>query len=453
MIAGVILSHIVAWRIAVVLLGCIPILLGAAIMKFRSLATFHRKHAEAYANATGLAVEAVDTIRTIAACYLKEDAVTTYHEALQAPYSETLRSVLRSNVWFATAYSASSLVYALAYWWRSKNVADGYYSQTRFSIVLPAMLFSAQKRGQLFSMAPDFSKSRISAARILDLFDLRTPDKSSSRQSRESTGDDIEKDASDLQDASFPCGAEVRIQDVYFSYPVRPDDSISCRLDLHIIPGQFCALVGPSGAGKSTIIAMIEKFYAPTSGAVSIGGRDISKLSGTEFRDSISLVQQDNILFEGSIRFNLSLGARPGQTVTNERLEEACRLADIHETIQSLPEGYDKCIGPNGGHLSEGQKRRLFIARALLRKTRLLLLDESTSALNAQSERSIQDTLDKLRAGITVIAIAHGLYTVERADQIFVIEEGQCTAQGTHQQLMRASETYRTNALHQMLDA
>lgn len=153
MIAGVILSHIVAWRIAVVLLGCIPILLGAGIMKFRPLATFHKKHAEAFANATGLAVEAVDTIRTIAAYFLEEDAVTTYHEALQAPCSETLRSVLRSNVWFATAYSASSLVYALAYCSGSKNVADGYYSQTRFFIVLPAMLFSAQKRGRILSMA------------------------------------------------------------------------------------------------------------------------------------------------------------------------------------------------------------------------------------------------------------------------------------------------------------
>ncbi|THW37049.1 ABC multidrug transporter SidT [Aureobasidium pullulans] len=448
MTAGVVLSHIVEWRIAIVLLGCIPILLGAGIMKFRSLATFHRKHAEAYANATGLAVEAVDTIRTIAAYSLEEDAVTTYHEALQAPYSETLRSVLRSDVWFATAYSASSLVYALAYWWGSKNVADGYYSQTRFFIVLPAMLFSAQKCGQLFSMAPDFSKSRISAARILDLLDLRTPNKPPSRQSLESTGDGLEKDTSDLQDASFPCGAEVRIQDVHFSYPVRPDDSILRGLDLHILPGQFCALVGPSGAGKSTIIAMIERFYASTSGVVSIDGRDISKLSGTDFRNPISLVQQDNILFEGSIHFNLSLGARPGQIVTDEQLEEACRLADIHETIQSLPEGYDTCIGPNGGHLSEGQKQRLSIARALLRKPRLLLLDESTSALDAQSEGSIQNTLDQLRGEITIIAIARRLHTVEQADKIFVIEEGRCTAKGTHQQLMRESETYRTNALH-----
>jgi len=315
------------------------------------------------------------------------------------------------------------------------------------------MLFSAQKCGQLFSMAPDFSKSRISAARILDLLDLRTPNKPPSRQSRESTGDDLEKDTHDLQDASFPCGAEVRIQDVHFSYPVRPDDSILRGLDLHIIPGKFCALVGPSGAGKSTIIAMIERFYAPTSGVVSIDGRDISKLSGTEFRDSISLVQQDNILFEGLIRFNLSLGARPGQIVTDEQLEEACRLADIHETIRSLPKGYDTCIGPNGGHLSEGQKQRLSIARALLRKPRLLLLDESTSALDAQSEGSIQNTLDQLRGEITIIAIAHRLHTVERADKIFVIEEGRCTAKGTHQQLMRESETHRTNALHRMLDS
>ncbi|KAL1306335.1 hypothetical protein AAFC00_005052 [Neodothiora populina] len=460
-IAGIILSHIIAWRIAVVLLATLPVLIGAGMMRLRVFAKFHAKHQKAFAKATGVAVEAVNSIRTISIFSLENEAVAVYHRELKPPYDETRKAILWSNVWLASAYSVSNLVYALAYWWGSQNIIEGRYSQTQFFIVLPALLFSAQTCGQLFALAPDFSKSRVSAARILDLLAIGKTERSNMPpdmrlDSSSSSGFD-EKDLESsmgekaIAKAAPDTGARITFRDVRFSYPARPNMQVLKGLTMDIKPGQFCALVGPSGAGKSTIIALLERFYRPTSGRVELDNRDVGKFCDSSFRDSISLVPQESVMFEGTLRFNLSLGARPGHDVTDAEIENACRMANIHDTIAALPDGYDTRCGPNGSQFSGGQKQRLSIARALLRKPRLLLLDESTSALDSESEKMVQDALENVRKGITVIAIAHRLHTIEKADCIFVIEDGNCTARGTHKELLSKSETYRTNALHQVL--
>jgi ABC-type multidrug transport system fused ATPase/permease subunit len=221
--------------------------------------------------------------------------------------------------------------------------------------------------------------------------------------------------------------------------------------DLSIAPGQFAALVGPSGAGKSTIISLIERLYSPSSGTIEINGADIAHRD-LSFRNEIAYVPQHSVLFDGTIRFNLELGARPDQNLTQADIEEACKLANIHDVIVGLPDGYNTACGPNGDRLSGGQKQRLAIARALIRKPRLLLLDESTSALDAESERLLQDGLEKAARGITVIAIAHRLYTIRKADVIFLVEEGRCVERGTHAELIERSESYRVNALNQAVD-
>jgi ABC-type multidrug transport system fused ATPase/permease subunit len=155
------------------------------------------------------------------------------------------------------------------------------------------------------------------------------------------------------------------------------------------------------------------------------------------------------MLFEGSIAFNVGLGAPPGREATREEIVEACRLANIHDVVQALPEGYETLCGPNGARFSGGQKQRLSIARALVRKPRLLILDEPTSALDAESERLLQEGLDRAAAGITVIAIAHRLRTIRKADCIFWIEDGRCVDSGTHEELLEKSAGYRANVMHQ----
>jgi ABC-type multidrug transport system fused ATPase/permease subunit len=198
-------------------------------------------------------------------------------------------------------------------------------------------------------------------------------------------------------------------------------------------------------------MSLVQRMYTPTGGVIEIDGQDICAKEGTEFRDDIAVVPQDCALFEGTIRFNVGLGARPNEEATDADIEEACKLANIHDTIAALPDGYDTECGPNGSRLSGGQRQRLAIARALVRKPRLLLLDESTSALDAESERALQEGLMQAARGITVIAITHRLHTVRRADVIFVVEDGKIVEKGRHEELVERSETYRVNALQQML--
>jgi ABC-type multidrug transport system fused ATPase/permease subunit len=266
---------------------------------------------------------------------------------------------------------------------------------------------------------------------------------------------DVEASAGSMSRLTPPSagGAQIEFRGVSFSYPARPNIPVLTSLALSILPGQFCALVGPSGAGKSTVLALLERFYKPSSGSIFINGFDISRHHDTSFRDDIAYVPQENVLFQGSIRFNLILGARPGHTPCDAELEEACRLANIHDTIVGLPQGYDTECGANGSQLSGGQRQRLSIARALVRKPKLLLLDESTSALDAESEKALEEGLDRTVRGhgLTVIAIAHRLRTIARADVIFLVEGGKVVDQGRHEELLQRSESYNINAVHQML--
>ncbi|KAI0862367.1 P-loop containing nucleoside triphosphate hydrolase protein [Xylaria cubensis] len=445
-IGAIILSHIVAWKIAIVGLAIVPLMLGAGFMKLWIVARFDEKHGKAFEKSVGISVEAVNSIKTVAALSLEREILGTYRRSLEAPRKEVTRSIIWSNCFLALSMSISNLLYALIYWWGSKQIVSGLYTQTQFFIVLVSLLVSAQLWGQLFTLAPEITRAGRAVGRICGLIDLGSSKTIGKRH-------DMEAMVESRTLAPTPGqGLAVKFKQVKFSYPARPNRQILKGLDIDITPGQFCALVGPSGAGKSTIISLLERMYSIESGSIEVGGFDISSKKEPVFRDDIGLVPQDSVLFDGSIRFNVALGARPGVEPSDAEIEEACRLANIHDTIVALPEGYNTQCGNNGGQLSGGQRQRLSIARALVRKPRLLLLDESTSALDAESERLLQDGLEKATRGITVVAIAHRLHTIRRADMIFMIEDGRCVEKGSHEELMVRSENYRVNVLHQTLE-
>lgn len=459
-IAAIILSHIVAWRIAIVCLVIVPLLLAAGYMQLRAIGKFAAKHAGAFSASVGVTIEAVSNIRTVHALSIEDEILRTYRRSLKAPQKEMVVQSFRTNVWLAIANSCGGFIYAFAYWWGSKNIIEGRYTQTEFFIILISMLVSAQLWGQLFTLAPEISKANDAIRRICGLIEIGhrsggyigtlTP-KCTSFEGKQL---DLEATADRTSCISSHEGARVVFRAVEFAYPARPGIPVLTSLSLSIQPGQFCALVGPSGAGKSTVLALLERFYCPSSGSIFINGLDIARISSTSFRDDIAYVPQSNVLFRGTIRFNISLGARPGHNPSDREIQEACRLANIHETIMELPQGYDTECGSNGSQLSGGQRQRLSIARALVRKPKLLLLDESTSALDAESEKALELGLERAVKGhgVTVIAIAHRLRTIARADQIFLIEGGKVVDQGRHEELVGRSESYRVNALHQMLD-
>ena len=225
---------------------------------------------------------------------------------------------------------------------------------------------------------------------------------------------------------------EIRFERVEFSYPSRPDTDVLRGLSLRVRAGERVALVGPSGAGKSTVLQLLLRFYEGYAGRVTLDGEEIRSLDLSAYRSNLGIVPQEVLLFAGSIAENISYG-RPGASRAD--IELAAREANALEFIRRFPEGLDTLVGERGVKLSGGQRQRIAIARALLKDPKVLLLDEATSSLDAESERVVQEALDRLMEGRTSFVIAHRLATVREVDQIFVIDAGRVVGAGTHDEL------------------
>lgn len=246
-----------------------------------------------------------------------------------------------------------------------------------------------------------------------------------------------------------PVKGQVSLENVVFHYPSRPDTSALDHVNLSIQPGETVALVGPSGAGKTTVIQMIQRFWDPLQGRVTLDGIDLRDMRRDDFRQALALVPQDPVIFATSARENIRLG---NPDANDAQIEAAAKAAHADEFIRNLPQGYDTQLGERGVMLSGGQRQRIAIARAVLRDAPILLLDEATSALDAESEALVQAAMNRLAENRTTIVIAHRLATVKQADRIVVFEHGKIVAQGRHEELVAEGGLYARLARMQFTD-
>ncbi|KAF1354222.1 P-loop containing nucleoside triphosphate hydrolase protein [Lizonia empirigonia] len=423
LLGSLIISFVYGWKLTLVaLFSIMPIILFAGYMRMRLEIQFEKKNAKVFEESSQFATEAVGAFRTVLSLIMEDMIGSRYQDLLRHHVKHAFGSAKYSTIVFAASDSLELGCMALAFWYGGTLLAKREYGLVNFFVIYTAVVQGAIAAGMWFSFAPNMAQATGAANRILS---MRPP--------------------KDIAAPTYPAlrtpsgGVSIDFQSVNFAYKSR-DTQVLSNLNLHIAPGQFAALVGASGCGKSTTISLLERFYTPTSGTILFNGQDITTLSPSLYRQQISLVPQEPTLYEDTIGENIALSV---PTATATEIQAACADAQIHSFITSLPSGYATRLGPKGLSLSSGQKQRLSLARALLRKPRLLLLDEATSSLDSESE--------KLGAR-TVVAVAHRLATVQKADVIFVMGGGRVLEKGAHRELVRRRGVYWQMCQAQALD-
>ncbi|KAH7329142.1 ABC multidrug transporter Mdr1 [Stachybotrys elegans] len=425
LVAALAVSLAIGWKLSLVCISAIPVLLGCGFFRFWMLAHFQRRSKAAYASSASFASEAISGIRTVASLTRERDVLGLYRESLAEQQRRSLISILKSSLLYAASQSFIFLCFALGFWYGGTLIGRHEYDMFQFFLCFMAIIFGAQSAGTIFSFAPDMGKAHHAAAELKTLFDQKP------------TIDTWGESGERLEEVE----GTLEFRDVHFRYPTRPEQPVLRGLNLTIRPGQYVALVGASGCGKSTTIALLERFYDPLSGGIFVDNKEISTLNINDYRSYIALVSQEPTLYQGTIKENILLGS-PREDVSDEAIEFACKEANIYDFIASLPEGFNTVVGSKGALLSGGQKQRIAIARALIRDPKILLLDEATSALDSESEHVVQAALDKAAKGRTTIAVAHRLSTIQKADIIYVFDQGRIVESGTHWELMKNNGRY-----------
>ncbi|KAJ3962720.1 hypothetical protein N0V92_000512 [Colletotrichum tropicale] len=415
----------------VIVFAGLPPMLFAGYVRIRMESAMDAKISKRFSSSASIASEAITAIRTVSSLAIEKSVLERYTKELDHANSFARRPILLIMLPFAFTQSVEYAFMALGFWYGCRLVSFGNISMVNFFVAFLGVFFSGQQASILFG----FSSSMTKAVNAANYFFWLSELKPSIRE----TDENACVGPSDY--------STIELERIRFSYPLRSETKVLQGVDLSIKKGQFVAFVGASGCGKSTMIAILERFYDPVSGHLRVDSVDVDRMNPWLFRKDVALVQQEPVLYPGTIRHNISMGipTEDPSTITDGSIIEACRMANAWEFISSLPEGLDTHCGTNGTQLSGGQRQRIAIARALIRKPRVLLLDEATSALDTQSERIVQEALNQAASSgerIT-IAVAHRLSTIRHADVICVFHGGRIVEKGTHEELLAKGPLYK----------
>ncbi len=424
----VVLIGFISPQLSLIMLSVVPVIAVAAVLFGRYIRKLSKQAQESLADSNGLILDALTGIKNVKTFVNERYEIMRYGGAI----NKTKDLAIKSSAWrglfasFILLVMFGSIIFVI---WQGMRMVQlgpengGIRSDEFFQFIFYTVMIGASFGG-VSSLFGNLQKAVGATERLMEILGEKSEEI------------DTTRDTNDLKLSGI-----VEFSDVHFSYETRADVAVLKGLSFMANNGEQVAIVGPSGSGKSTISSLLLRFYAPTSGVITIDGKDLQSYDLSAIRNQMAIVPQEVQLFSGSVMENIAYGKT---NATNDEVIEAARKANAMEFIERFPDGLETIVGDRGIQLSGGQRQRIAIARAVLKDPKILILDEATSSLDSESESLVQEALERLMAGRTTFVIAHRLSTIRKADKILVIDGGELKEEGKHEELMSIENgTYR----------
>ncbi|MCO5561469.1 hypothetical protein L7F22_015090 [Adiantum nelumboides] len=422
-VTGMVISFLSVWQLSLLTLAVVPLIALSGGFCAYLIIGITARNQEAYSRAAEVALEVIEQMRTVHSFGGEGKAFQTYSDTLQSTKKLGIQAGLAKGLGVGLLYGMGFATFAMLLWFSGKLIRNGITSGGEAFTTILNVMASSLALGQAAPHIATIGEAKVAGHTILGMI-KRKP-----LIPRNSDGVKL-----------GPVKGNIELRNVCFSYPARPDIRIFQNFSLIIPAGKVIAIVGASGAGKSTVISLIERFYDPTSGEVLLDGHNIKSLQLKWLRDQMGLVNQEPALFATTIRENIMYGK--AGSVAFDEIVKAASVSCANTFIDVLPDRYETQVGERGVQLSGGQKQRIAIARAILKNPSVLLLDEATSALDSESEKSVQEALDRVMLGRTTVVVAHRLSTIQNAGIIAVVQDGKVTELGSHNELIGKDSLY-----------